>query len=82
MRTVTQILAWDVVFVHLSSAALFIGLHVLIFINAGEHFWWVLAFLLPILTISLAGWGIEMQILLRGTAELRRKGGSWHGRAT
>ena len=82
MRTVIQILAWDAVLVHLSSAVLFVGVHVVILSNAGEHFWWVFAFLLPILMISLVGWGVQAQILLRATAQLRRTGGSWHVRAS
>jgi hypothetical protein len=68
-------LAWDAVFLHLSSAALFIGFHVLIFLNAGEHLWWVLAFLLPLLLVMMAGWAVQMQLLLRATADLRGQGG-------
>lgn len=73
MTTVTRVLAWDTVFLHLSSAAIFVGLHVLIFVNPGEHLWWVLGFLLPILIVSLAGWAVQLQLLLllRGTAQLR-----------
>jgi hypothetical protein len=61
------------VFVHLSSAALFIGFHVLIIVNAGEHRWWVAGFLLPLLAIMMAGWWVQMELLLRATARLRGK---------
>jgi hypothetical protein len=73
MRTVTRILAWDAVFVHLTSAALFIGFHVLIFVYAGDNRWWALGLLGPLLAVMMAGWWIQMELLLQGTARLRGK---------
>ena len=76
MRETARILAWDAVLVHLTSAALFIGFHVLIIVNAGEHFWWVVGFLTPLLIVMMAGWWIQMELLLRATARLRSKEGA------
>jgi hypothetical protein len=76
MREVARILAWDAVLVHLSSAALFIGFHVLIIVNADEHIWWVLGFLVPLLVVMMAGWWVQMDLLLRATARLRGREGA------
>ena len=73
MRTVARVLAWDAVFVHLSSAALFIGFHVLIIVKAGEERWWAAGILLPLLAVMMAGWWTQMDLLLKGTARLRGK---------
>jgi hypothetical protein len=71
MKTLAQMLAWDAVLLHLTSAALFIGFHVLIIVNADEHTWWVAGFLIPLLVVMMAGWWIQMQLLLQATARLR-----------
>jgi hypothetical protein len=76
MRTTARVLAWDAVFIHLTSAVLFVGFHVLIFLNAGEHRWLVIGILEPLLAVMMAGWWVQMDLLLKATARLRGKDGA------
>jgi hypothetical protein len=55
------------------SATLFVGLHALIIVNAGEHRWWVAGLLLPLLALMMSGWWVQMDLLLKATARLRGK---------
>lgn len=74
VMNINRLLAWELIFIHALTGALFAMVNVLVLAHIGLSDWWVLALLTPLAVVSWAFWAYEAWIILRVTTDLRRSG--------